>query len=85
MLPVRKILPLAPTLNLRSIGAIGYDMDYTLVHYHVREWESRAYEWTRQNLVAPTVATEHAEVTDACLLVVDPLLWPKVGPRAIIH
>ena len=23
------------TLNLRSIRAIGYDMDYTLVHYHV--------------------------------------------------
>lgn len=23
------------TLNLRSISAIGYDMDYTLVHYNV--------------------------------------------------
>lgn len=35
------------TLNLRSIRAIGYDMDYTLVHYHVSEWERRAYEHTR--------------------------------------
>jgi 5'-nucleotidase len=25
------------TLNLRSLGAIGYDLDYTLVHYHVVE------------------------------------------------
>lgn len=40
------------TLNLRSIGAIGYDMDYTLIHYHVKEWEQRAYNWTRQNLLA---------------------------------
>jgi HAD superfamily 5'-nucleotidase-like hydrolase len=32
------------TLNLRSIGAIGYDMDYTLVHYKVDTWERHAYE-----------------------------------------
>ncbi len=32
------------TLNLRSIRAIGYDMDYTLIHYRVEEWESRAFE-----------------------------------------
>jgi 5'-nucleotidase len=36
------------TLNLRSIRAIGYDMDYTLIHYHVREWEQRAYDHTRR-------------------------------------
>jgi HAD superfamily 5'-nucleotidase-like hydrolase len=35
------------TLNLRAIKAIGYDMDYTLIHYHVGEWERRAYEHTR--------------------------------------
>ncbi|MEF8865101.1 MAG: 5'-nucleotidase domain-containing protein, partial [Salinibacter sp.] len=23
------------TLNLRGIQAIGYDMDYTLIHYHM--------------------------------------------------
>jgi HAD superfamily 5'-nucleotidase-like hydrolase len=39
------------TLNLRSIRAIGYDMDYTLVHYHVAEWERRAYEHVRARLV----------------------------------
>lgn len=39
------------TLNLRSIQAIGYDMDYTLVHYAVEEWEGRAWEHIRQRLV----------------------------------
>jgi 5'-nucleotidase len=38
------------TLNLRSIGAIGYDMDYTLVHYRVEEWEGHAYEFIRASL-----------------------------------
>lgn len=40
------------TLNLRSIGAIGYDMDYTLVHYRVRMWEERAYARLRELLAA---------------------------------
>ena len=38
------------TLNLRSIRAIGYDMDYTLIHYRVDEWERRAFEHTRERL-----------------------------------
>jgi HAD superfamily 5'-nucleotidase-like hydrolase len=38
------------TLNLRSIRAIGYDMDYTLVHYRVEEWERCAYQETRSRL-----------------------------------
>jgi len=38
------------TLNLRSIRAIGYDMDYTLVHYRVEEWEHLAYEHARRIL-----------------------------------
>jgi HAD superfamily 5'-nucleotidase-like hydrolase len=39
------------TLNLRSIRAIGYDMDYTLVHYRAEEWELRVYEYARQKLL----------------------------------
>lgn len=39
------------TLNLRGIRAIGYDMDYTLVHYHMREWEQRAYRFIKEGLV----------------------------------
>lgn len=38
------------TLNLRSIKAIGYDMDYTLVHYNVNQWEARAYSHVKARL-----------------------------------
>ncbi len=38
------------TLNLRSIKAIGYDLDYTLVHYNTLEWERRAYHHTKLRL-----------------------------------
>jgi HAD superfamily 5'-nucleotidase-like hydrolase len=37
-------------LNLRSIKAIGYDMDYTLVHYNVNQWEARAYSHVKARL-----------------------------------
>ena len=40
------------TLNLRGIKAIGYDMDYTLVHYHMREWEQRAYSFIKEGLLS---------------------------------
>jgi HAD superfamily 5'-nucleotidase-like hydrolase len=39
------------TLNLRAIKAIGYDMDYTLVDYHVEAWEQAAYERVRDRFV----------------------------------
>ncbi|MGO9310116.1 MAG: HAD-IG family 5'-nucleotidase [Spirochaetia bacterium] len=32
------------TLNMRAIRAVGYDMDYTLVHYRTAEWERAAFE-----------------------------------------
>jgi len=38
------------TMNIRSIAAIGYDMDYTLVHYKVEHWERRAYEYIQRKL-----------------------------------
>lgn len=38
------------TLNMRSIRAIGYDMDYTLIHYRAEEWEKRAFEHTKRRL-----------------------------------
>ncbi len=38
------------TLNLRPIRAIGYDMDYTLIHYRVEEWEQGAFEQARSSL-----------------------------------
>lgn len=39
------------TLNLRRLRAIGYDMDYTLVHYHVHAWEARAFHYMQQRMV----------------------------------
>ena len=38
------------TLNLRSIKAIGFDLDYTLVYYAVGTWEERAYQGARERL-----------------------------------
>lgn len=40
------------TLNLRGVRAIGYDMDYTLIHYRVDEWERAAFEHARDWLQA---------------------------------
>jgi len=38
------------TLNLRSIKAVGYDMDYTLIHYRVEKWERRSFSHMRRKL-----------------------------------
>ena len=54
------------TLNMSSIRAVGFDMDYTLVHYHVREWEERAYEDARARL--------HGLGVDVAGLAFDPAL-----------
>lgn len=40
------------TLNLRSIEVIGYDMDYTLVHYNSEVWEGLAFTHAKDALVA---------------------------------
>lgn len=40
------------TLNLRQVKAIGYDMDYTLIHYHTEAWEARAYAIAKDKLIA---------------------------------
>ena len=39
------------TLNMRSIQAIGYDMDYTLIHYQVKELERMAYDHLKGKLL----------------------------------
>ncbi len=49
------------TLNLRSIRAIGYDMDYTLIHYKVEEWELMAYNYLKQHLVEKKWPVGHLE------------------------
>lgn len=49
------------TLNLRSVRAIGYDMDYTLVHYRVEEWERSAFEHARTQLADLGWPVDHLE------------------------
>ena len=38
------------TLNMRSVEVVGYDMDYTLIHYKVNEWEGAAFRAARDVL-----------------------------------
>lgn len=49
------------TLNMRSIRAVGYDMDYTLIHYRVDEWEKRAYEHCKQRFLSKGWPVAHLE------------------------
>ena len=49
------------TLNLRSIQAIGYDMDYTLIHYRMSEWENRAYDHLKTRLLTTGWPIEHLQ------------------------
>lgn len=49
------------TINLRSIKAIGYDMDYTLVHYHVDEWETTAFGHAKSKLLEMGYPVEEIE------------------------
>lgn len=46
------------TLNMRSIRAVGCDMDYTLIHYDVHAWELRAFEHVRARLLAQGLPVE---------------------------
>ena len=39
------------TLDLNEIHAIGYDMDYTIVHYRVEAWEAEAYDCLKEQLL----------------------------------
>lgn len=49
-IPLKNGLFCNRTTNLRSIAAIGYDMDYTLIHYDVYAWEERAYTYLKEGL-----------------------------------
>ena len=49
------------TLNMRSIEAVGYDMDYTLIHYDVETWERHAYAYLKQGLKDLGWPVDHLE------------------------
>src|SRR4051812_7763283 len=56
------------TLNMRAIRAIGYDMDYTLIHYKVEAWEKRAYASITGKLPQASRPVEHlkSDATPVC-------------------
>jgi len=53
------------TLNMHTIRAIGYDMDYTLIHYKVEEWEERAYAYIKDKLLSIGWPVEELEFKPA--------------------
>ena len=53
------------TLNLRSVEAIGYDMDYTLIHYRTDEWEGVAFEHARRVLAGRGYPVEGVEASES--------------------
>lgn len=62
------------TLNMRSIRAIGYDMDYTLIQYDSAIWEQLAYQYAKdfflgKNWPVAELTFDHHSVTRG--LVVD--------------
>lgn len=40
------------TLNMKHIQAIGFDMDYTLIRYHAKEFEGAAYNEIKRKLIS---------------------------------
>ena len=46
------------TLNLRATAAIGFDMDYTLIHYDVDAWERHAFGYAVKGLAEAGWPTE---------------------------
>lgn len=59
MIPITRRIYCNRTLNLRSIKAIGYDLDYTLVHYCVDAWESTTFRSLKEKLLDRGYPVEH--------------------------
>jgi len=56
------------TLNLRAIKAIGFDMDYTLIHYRTEAWERRAYEHVQRKLAQQGWPVDDLEFDPECAM-----------------
>jgi HAD superfamily 5'-nucleotidase-like hydrolase len=48
--PYERLIFTNRTLNMQGIQAIGYDMDYTLIHYDVTRWEETMYEYLKRKM-----------------------------------
>ena len=53
------------TLNLRTVPVVGYDMDYTLIHYHEAEWEGGVFAHAKAALEALGLPVGHFEFDPA--------------------
>ena len=51
LIPIERNIFTNRTLNMRSIEAIGHDMDYTLIHYDVKRWQRAMYEYLKRKLL----------------------------------
>jgi HAD superfamily 5'-nucleotidase-like hydrolase len=72
------------TLNLRSIRAIGYDMDYTLINYDVKRWERAMYEYMKRRVLQLGWPVENLEFEPEMMirgLVLDKKLGNIVKPN----
>ena len=72
------------TLNLRTIKAIGYDMDYTLIHYDSKRWERTMYEYLKRKMLELGWPVEDLEYVPKMIirgLVLDKKLGNIVKPN----
>lgn len=72
------------TLNMQSIRLLGYDMDYTLIYYHVKHLEKMAYDHLKEKLSAFGWPIEHLHYDDGMMirgLVIDKKLGNVVKPN----
>ena len=72
------------TLNMRNIQAIGYDMDYTLIHYDVQRWQEAMYEYLKRKLLDlgwPVENLEHVPEMIIRGLVIDKKFGNVVKPN----
>ena len=72
------------TLNMHSIKLLGYDMDYTLIYYHVKHLEEMAYEHVKGRLMQLGWPIEHLHYDPEMMirgLVIDKKLGNIVKPN----
>jgi HAD superfamily 5'-nucleotidase-like hydrolase len=83
-IPIERSIFTNRTLNMRSIQAIGYDMDYTLIHYDVKRWELAMYEYLKRKLLEfdwPVEDLEHVPEIIIRGLVIDKKFGNIVKPN----
>jgi hypothetical protein len=84
LIPIERNIFTNRTLNMRSIQAIGYDMDYTLIHYDVKHWEWAMYEYLKRKLLElgwPVENLEHVPEMIIRGLVIDKKFGNIVKPN----